>query len=61
MTEEGVGEVLRLHADQPVPSATDRHLLVRMVRCVRGQMDFEVEVAPRFDYGRAAHQTHLTE
>ena len=42
------------------PVATDRHLLVRMVRCVRGQMDFEVEVAPRFDYGRAAHQIHLT-
>ena len=57
MTEEGVGEVSDF---MPIsgPVATDRHLLVRMVRCVRGQMDFEVEVAPRFDYGRAAHQTH---
>ena len=36
------------------PSATDRHRLVRMVRCVRGQMTFEVEIAPRFDYGRRA-------
>ena len=59
MTEEGVGEVIDF---MPVsgPVATDRHQLVRMVRCVRGQMAFEVEVAPRFDYGRAAHQTHMT-
>ena len=39
------------------PRATDRHRLVRMVRCVRGQMDFEVEIAPRFDYGRQPHTT----
>ena len=59
MTEEGVGEVSDF---MPIsgPVATDRHQLVRMIRCVRGQMDFEVEVAPRFDYGRAAHETHLT-
>ena len=60
MTEEGVGEVSDF---MPVSGdvATDRHLLVRMVRCVRGQMAFEVEVAPRFDYGRAAHQLETSE
>jgi GH15 family glucan-1,4-alpha-glucosidase len=60
MTEEGVGEVSDF---MPVSGdvATDRHQLVRMVRCVRGQMAFEVEVAPRFDYGRAAHQLQTSE
>ena len=60
MTEEGVGEVSDF---MPVSGdvATDRHLLVRMVRCVRGQMAFEVEVAPRFDYGRATHQLQTSE
>jgi GH15 family glucan-1,4-alpha-glucosidase len=60
MTEEGVGEVSDF---MPVagPVATDRHLLVRMVRCVRGRMSFEIDVEPRFDYGRAAHQVHGTE
>jgi GH15 family glucan-1,4-alpha-glucosidase len=60
MTEEGVGE---LEDFMPVAGAvaTDRHLLVRMVRCVRGQMTFEIEVEPRFDYGRAVHQVHATE
>jgi GH15 family glucan-1,4-alpha-glucosidase len=60
MTEDGVGEVSDF---MPVAGAdaTDRHLLVRMVRCVRGQMSFEMEVAPRFDYGRAPHQMKVTE
>ena len=36
--------------------ATDTHRLVRMVQCVRGAMSFEIEVAPRFDYGRHPHR-----
>ena len=50
------GRGRRLHArDDGV--ATDNHRLVRLVRCVRGRMSFEVEIAPRFDYGRAPHRT----
>ncbi|HRO93571.1 glycoside hydrolase family 15 protein [Citricoccus sp.] len=60
ITEAGVGEVVDF---MPVagPAATPGRRLVRMVRCVRGQMDFEIEVAPRFDYGREPHQTRVTE
>jgi GH15 family glucan-1,4-alpha-glucosidase len=60
MTEDGVGEVSDF---MPVAGAqvTDRHQLVRMVRCVRGQMSFELEVAPRFDYGRASHEMKATD
>ena len=60
MTEAGVGEVVDF---MPVSGAkaTPRHQLVRIVRCVRGEMTFAVDIAPRFDYGRESHQTHLTE
>jgi len=60
MTEAGVGEVVDF---MPVTGtvATNRHRLVRMVRCVRGEMAFEVDVSPRFDYGREAHKTYLTD
>jgi GH15 family glucan-1,4-alpha-glucosidase len=60
MTQAGVGEVTDF---MPVagPVATDRHRIVRMVRCVRGEMTFAVDIAPRFDYGREPHETHLTE
>src|SRR5688500_3878082 len=46
LSEAGVGEVVDF---MPATggAATDRHRLVRMVRCVRGQVTFEVDVAPR--------------
>ena len=59
-TEAGVGQVV----DFMPPSgdtATTNHRLVRMVHCVRGRMSFEIDVAPRFDYGRHPHQTRVTE
>ena len=59
MTEAGVGELVDF---MPVTSsgiATTTHRLVRMLRCVRGQMTFAVDIAPRFDYGRESHETHL--
>ncbi|WP_086831082.1 glycoside hydrolase family 15 protein [Streptomyces sp. NRRL B-24572] len=60
MTEAGAGEVVDF---MPVTgtTATDRHRIVRMLRCVRGSMTFEGEIAPRFDYGRKPHELHLTE
>ncbi|MBW8764857.1 MAG: glycoside hydrolase family 15 protein [Geodermatophilales bacterium] len=59
-TEDGVGQVV----DFMPPSgdtATDTHRLVRMVQCVRGRMSFEIDIAPRFDYGRHPHQTRVTD
>ena len=61
MTPEGVGEVLDFMVVEDPHHATDRHRLVRVVRCVRGQIRFELECAPRFDYGRQAHQLALAE
>ncbi|MFI9046958.1 glycoside hydrolase family 15 protein [Streptomyces sp. NPDC053427] len=60
MTEAGAGEVLDF---MPLTGTTvaDSHRLVRLVRCVRGSMTFEIDIAPRFDYGRRAHTLHITE
>jgi GH15 family glucan-1,4-alpha-glucosidase len=59
LSEAGVGEVV----DFMPPAggkATGNHRLVRMLRCVRGEMSFSVDIAPRFDYGRQAHRTDVT-
>ncbi|MFD7875619.1 glycoside hydrolase family 15 protein [Streptomyces sp. NPDC059766] len=60
MTEAGAGEVIDF---MPVTgtTATRHHRLVRLVRCVRGTMTFDVEIAPRFDYGRSKHEVHVTQ
>jgi GH15 family glucan-1,4-alpha-glucosidase len=58
LTEAGVGELVDF---MPITgaSASERHRLVRMLRCVRGEISFAVEVAPRFDYGRRPHHLSL--
>ncbi|HWD03267.1 MAG TPA: glycoside hydrolase family 15 protein [Amycolatopsis sp.] len=59
LSEQGVGEVVDFMPPAGV-AATKRHRLVRMLRCVRGRMSFEIEVAPRFDYGRRTHTTEVS-
>jgi GH15 family glucan-1,4-alpha-glucosidase len=61
MTEAGVGEVVDFMPVSSSTVATNSHRIVRMLRCVRGQMTFELDLAPRFDYGRERHETRLTE
>jgi GH15 family glucan-1,4-alpha-glucosidase len=60
LTENGVGEVIDF---MPVTSETPsgHHRLLRAMRCVRGTITFNVEIAPRFDYGRQTHELTVTE
>ena len=60
LTENGVGELIDF---MPVTSETpsDQHRLLRAVRCVRGAVTFDVEIAPRFDYGRQPHEVTVTD
>ncbi|WP_394252005.1 glycoside hydrolase family 15 protein [Arthrobacter pityocampae] len=60
LTEGGVGELIDF---MPITgnATTEQHRLVRMLRCVRGQISFDVEVAPRFDYGRRPNHLSLSE
>jgi GH15 family glucan-1,4-alpha-glucosidase len=61
LTEAGVGEVIDFMPIASTAFASDRHRLVRMLRCVRGEMTFALDIAPRFDYGREPHETHVSE
>ncbi|WP_053677223.1 MULTISPECIES: glycoside hydrolase family 15 protein [unclassified Streptomyces] len=57
----GVGEVADFMVPLNTTTATQRHRLVRVVRVVRGSLDFELECRPRFDYGRAPHTFEQTD
>ena len=59
MTEAGVGELIDF---MPTTGAapSQEHRLVRMLRCVRGSISFDIEIAPRFDYGRQTHQLSIS-
>ncbi len=59
LTEEGVGEVQDFMPIDHAEMALHRHRLLRRVVVVRGQMGFELEVQPRFDYGRAEHEVEM--
>ncbi|WP_067686248.1 glycoside hydrolase family 15 protein [Nocardia jejuensis] len=59
MTEEGTGEIVDFMPPVTEKTATTTHRLVRMLRCVRGRITFEVDIGPRFDYGRSRHATRV--
>ena len=61
ITEAGVGELVDFMPVASSTTASPRHRLVRMLRCVRGKMTFAIDIAPRFDYGRESHETHLSD
>ena len=61
MAEEGVGEVLDFMPVDHPEAASDRHQIVRIMRTVRGSVQFALECAPRFDYGRQDHALELTD
>jgi GH15 family glucan-1,4-alpha-glucosidase len=61
MTEAGVGEIVDFMPVAQGTVAAGSHRLVRLVMCVRGEMTFAVDIAPRFDYGREPFDTRLTE
>jgi GH15 family glucan-1,4-alpha-glucosidase len=56
LTPAGVGEIQDF---MPISTGRERHRhrLIRRVVCVRGEMPFELECEPRFDYGREEHET----
>jgi len=60
MTPDGVGEVQDF---MPIIDGgpTDKHRIVRQIRVARGQMQFVIDLQPRFDYGRASHTVDVSE
>ena len=61
MSEAGVGSVIDFMPVAADPTvATDCHRIVRLVRVVRGSVDFDIECLPHFDYARGKHEVELT-
>ncbi len=58
-TEDGVGEVQDYMPIDHDEIAAHRHRLIRRLVVVRGHMEFQIEVQPRFDYGRAEHEVEM--
>ena len=46
MTEKGVGEVVDFMPVTAGTAPTPNHRLVRLLRCVRGRLTFDVDIAP---------------
>jgi GH15 family glucan-1,4-alpha-glucosidase len=61
LTPEGVAEVQDFMTIAGADEDVRPHQLIRRVLCVRGQMRFLVEVAPRFDYAREEHRLRVHE
>ena len=59
LSESGIAEVVDfMPIDQP-RIVSDQRRIVRVVRGIRGEVEFEARVEPRFDYGRQPHQVNV--
>jgi GH15 family glucan-1,4-alpha-glucosidase len=52
LSENAVAEIVDY---MPVDPDSDRHCVIRTVRAVKGQIEFQLQCCPRFDYGREMH------
>jgi GH15 family glucan-1,4-alpha-glucosidase len=57
---DGVGEVQDFMPPARTGEAAHRDRIIRRLLAVRGQMNFVVDLAPRFDYARASHDIELS-
>ncbi|MCH9608774.1 MAG: Trehalase [Chlamydiales bacterium] len=53
LSEEGVAEITDF---MPVTGIFNENCLIRIVTCVRGNNTFNLNCAPRFNYGRSTHK-----
>ena len=61
LSEDGVGELIDFMPVDDRRQGTHRQRLIRRVLCVKGSLQFNAEVEPRFDYGRAAADIAVTD
>jgi GH15 family glucan-1,4-alpha-glucosidase len=58
MSENAVGEVVDY---MPVERIGEHHRVIRTVRVVKGEIEFNLQCSPRFDYGRKTHSAKCLE
>ena len=59
LSESGIAEVVDFMPIAQPHVVSDRRRIVRAVRGIRGEVEFEARVEPRFDYGRRSHRLHV--
>ena len=59
LSESGIAEVVDFMPIDRPHVVSDRRRIVRAVRGIRGEVEFEASVEPRFDYGRRSHRLHV--
>jgi GH15 family glucan-1,4-alpha-glucosidase len=59
LSESGIAEVIDFMPIDRPHVVSDRRRIVRAVRGIRGEVEFEASVEPRFDYGRRSHRLHV--
>ncbi|MGW0122045.1 glycoside hydrolase family 15 protein [Streptomyces sp. NPDC003327] len=59
MSPDGVGELMDWMPPDRVGRPTERHALLRVMRCTRGAVTFTMECRPRFGFGHDPHETSL--
>ncbi len=52
LSENALAEIVDY---MPIDAAGDRQQVIRTARAVKGEIEFQLECRPRFDYGRKAH------
>jgi GH15 family glucan-1,4-alpha-glucosidase len=60
LSDSGIAEVLDFMPIDRPHVASDRRRIVRVVRGVRGEVELEARVEPRFDYGRQSHEVQVS-
>lgn len=60
LTVDGVGEIVDFMPIKTVDSPHHQHHIIRSVTVVRGSLPFEMICRPAFNYGRDAHQIHIS-
>jgi GH15 family glucan-1,4-alpha-glucosidase len=59
LSESGIAEVIDFMPIDRPHVVSDLRRIVRAVRGIRGEVEFEASVEPRFDYGRRSHRLHV--
>jgi GH15 family glucan-1,4-alpha-glucosidase len=59
LSESGIAEVVDFMPIDRPHMVSDRRRIVRAVRGIRGEVEFEASVEPRFDYGRRSHRLRV--
>ena len=59
LSESGIAEVVDFMPIHRPHMVSDQRRIVRAVRGIHGEVEFEASVEPRFDYGRRSHRLHV--